>query len=90
LKRIRRLFGVDAADDRTGNLGKFRFRRPAYAKWERFTLEARPHSIYMMSGPSREVWEHSIPAVEAQHYSILPDDGREILMARPNLCYLLP
>jgi hypothetical protein len=37
---------------------------------ERFTLEARPRSIYMMSGPSREVWEHSIPAVEAQHYSI--------------------
>jgi hypothetical protein len=24
----------------------------------------------MMSGPSREVWEHSIPAVEAQRYSI--------------------
>src|SRR4030081_98840 len=34
---------------------KFRFRRPAYTKWERFTLEARPRSIYMMSGPSREV-----------------------------------
>ena len=49
---------------------KFRFRRPADAKWERFTLEARPRSIYMMSGPSREVWEHSIPAVEAQRYSI--------------------
>jgi alkylated DNA repair dioxygenase AlkB len=34
------------------------------------TLEARPRSIYVMSGPSREVWEHSIPAVEAQRYSI--------------------
>ena len=49
---------------------KFRFRRPADTKWERFSLDARPRSIYMMSGPSREVWEHSIPAVEARRYSI--------------------
>jgi alkylated DNA repair dioxygenase AlkB len=35
-----------------------------------FTLDARPRSIYMMTGPSREVWEHSIPAVEAQRYSM--------------------
>ena len=33
-------------------------------------FEARPRSIYMMSGPSREIWEHSIPNVEAQRYSI--------------------
>jgi gamma-glutamyltranspeptidase len=44
--------------------------RVPYTRWERFTLEARPRSIYMMSGPSREVWEHSIPTVEAQRYSI--------------------
>jgi alkylated DNA repair dioxygenase AlkB len=60
-----RVFGLSL-----GSACKFRFRRPAYTKWERFTLEARPRSIYMMSGPSREVWEHSIPAVEAQRYSI--------------------
>ena len=53
-----------------GSACKFRFRRPAYTRWERFTLKARPRSIYMMSGPSREVWEHSIPAVGAQRYSI--------------------
>jgi alkylated DNA repair dioxygenase AlkB len=60
-----RVFGLSL-----GSACKFRFRRPAYTKWERFTLEARPRSIYMMSGPSRDVWEHSIPAVEAQRYSI--------------------
>jgi alkylated DNA repair dioxygenase AlkB len=49
---------------------KFRFRRTTCAKWERFTLEAQPRSIYMMSGPSRDLWEHSIPAVEARRYSI--------------------
>lgn len=60
-----RVFGLSL-----GSACKFRFGRPACTKWERFTLEARPRSIYMMSGPSREVWEHSIPAVEAQRYSI--------------------
>jgi alkylated DNA repair dioxygenase AlkB len=60
-----RVFGLSL-----GSACKFRFRRPAYTKWERFTLEARPRSVYMMSGPSREVWEHSIPAVEARRYSI--------------------
>jgi alkylated DNA repair dioxygenase AlkB len=49
---------------------KFRFRRPIGKKWERFTLEAEPRSLYMMSGASRQVWEHSIPAVEAPRYSI--------------------
>ena len=39
-------------------------------KFERFTLEAKPRSIYMMSGEARPVWEHSIPAVEAKRYSI--------------------
>jgi alkylated DNA repair dioxygenase AlkB len=40
------------------------------AKWQRFTLNAEPRSIYMMGGPSRSEWEHSIPAVEAPRYSI--------------------
>jgi alkylated DNA repair dioxygenase AlkB len=60
-----RVFGLSL-----GSSCKFRFRRPAGSKWERFTLEAAPRSIYMMSGPSRSVWEHSIPAVEAPRYSI--------------------
>jgi alkylated DNA repair dioxygenase AlkB len=60
-----RVFGLSL-----GSACKLRFRRPANAKWERFTLEAQPRSIYVMSGTSREVWEHSIPAVEAQRYSI--------------------
>ena len=49
---------------------KFRFRRAAGAKWERFTLSAEPRSLYMMSGESRQAWEHSIPAVEQRRYSI--------------------
>jgi alkylated DNA repair dioxygenase AlkB len=29
-----------------------------------------PRSIYLMRGPSRDQWEHSIPAVDALRYSI--------------------
>jgi alkylated DNA repair dioxygenase AlkB len=60
-----RVFGLSL-----GAACRFRFRRLLDAKWERFTLEARPRSIYRMSGPSRDVWEHSIPPVEARRTSI--------------------
>jgi alkylated DNA repair dioxygenase AlkB len=60
-----RVFGLSL-----GSACKFRFRRPAGERWERFTLDARPRSLYMMSGASRQVWEHSIPAVEAPRYSV--------------------
>ena len=60
-----RIFGLSL-----GSACKFRFRRTAGKTWDRFTLDAEPRSLYMMSGASRHVWEHSIPAVEAPRYSI--------------------
>jgi len=60
-----RIFGLSL-----GSPCKFRFRRAAGDKWQRFTFEARPRSIYTMAGAARSVWEHSIPAVEAPRYSI--------------------
>lgn len=63
--QFERIFGLSL-----GSACRFRFRRPSGEKWERFTLEAAPRSIYMMSGASRSQWEHSIPAVEAPRYSI--------------------
>jgi alkylated DNA repair dioxygenase AlkB len=53
-----------------GSACKFRFRKRAGNTWDRFTLDAEPRSLYMMSGASRQIWEHSIPAVEAPRYSI--------------------
>ena len=47
-----------------------RFRRRAGAKWQRFTLPAEPRSIYLLSGPARSEWEHSLTPVEALRYSI--------------------
>jgi alkylated DNA repair dioxygenase AlkB len=49
---------------------KFRFRRKSGDKWQRFTIEPQPRSLYGMSGESRRIWEHSIPPVEAPRYSI--------------------
>jgi alkylated DNA repair dioxygenase AlkB len=60
-----RIFGLSL-----GSTCRFRFRRDIAGKWQRFTLDAAPRSIYMLSGPSRQDWEHSIPAVEAPRYSI--------------------
>jgi alkylated DNA repair dioxygenase AlkB len=49
---------------------RFRFRRQVGNKWERVSLTAEPRSAYLLRGPSRTEWEHSIPAVDALRYSI--------------------
>jgi alkylated DNA repair dioxygenase AlkB len=60
---------------------RFRLRRKAGAGWERVSLTAEPRSAYLLRGPSRTEWEHSIPAVDALRYSItfrnLRDEPRE-------------
>ena len=48
----------------------FRFRRKAGAKWDRRSFTAEPRSVYLLQGPARTEWEHSIPALDAQRYSI--------------------
>jgi alkylated DNA repair dioxygenase AlkB len=47
-----------------------RFRRKAGAGWERGSLKVEPRSAYLLSGPARAVWEHSIPALDRLRYSI--------------------
>ena len=48
----------------------FRFRRKCGERWERATVVVEPRSAYLLSGPSRTEWEHSIPAVDHLRYSI--------------------
>jgi alkylated DNA repair dioxygenase AlkB len=48
----------------------FRFRRKAGTKWQRASFTAEPRSAYLLDGPARTDWEHSIPAVPAMRYSI--------------------
>jgi alkylated DNA repair dioxygenase AlkB len=47
-----------------------RFRRKAGSTWERASLTVEPCSAYLLSGPARTVWEHSIPALDQLRYSI--------------------
>jgi alkylated DNA repair dioxygenase AlkB len=49
---------------------RFRLRRRAGAGWERRLVELQPRSAYVLDGPARSEWEHSIPAVEALRYSV--------------------
>jgi alkylated DNA repair dioxygenase AlkB len=48
---------------------RFRLRR-ADGGWERAALTAEPRSAYLLRGPARRQWEHSIPALETLRYSI--------------------
>jgi len=49
---------------------RLRFRRKAGDKWERKALIAEPRSAYLLRGPAREQWEHSIAPMDALRYSI--------------------
>ena len=49
---------------------RFRLRRKAGTKWDRAALTAEPRSAYLLRGPSRTEWEHSIPDVDTLRYSI--------------------
>ena len=49
---------------------RFRFRRKSGEKWDRAALITEPRSAYLLRGPSRTEWEHSIPALDALRYSI--------------------
>ncbi|WP_085035100.1 alpha-ketoglutarate-dependent dioxygenase AlkB [Ensifer aridi] len=48
----------------------FRLRRKVAAKWERASIVLQPGSAYLLSGPARTEWEHSIPPVDRLRYSI--------------------
>ena len=47
-----------------------RLRRRAGTKWERAAAPLAPRSAYLLSGPAREVWEHSITPGDELRYSI--------------------
>jgi alkylated DNA repair dioxygenase AlkB len=49
---------------------RFRLRRRHGDKWERAAAMLEPRSAYLLSGPSRTQWEHSIPPVEHLRYSV--------------------
>ena len=52
-------------------------RKAGERKWERVNVEAEPRSAYLLSGPARREWEHSILTVDALRYSITFRNLRE-------------
>ena len=53
-----------------GSACPFRFRRKAGDRWQRYTLQAAPRSLYLMRGEVRSIWEHSIAPVETPRWSV--------------------
>jgi alkylated DNA repair dioxygenase AlkB len=49
---------------------RFRLRRKQGASWQRAALRLEPRSAYLLRGPVRREWEHSIPPVEHLRYSV--------------------
>lgn len=49
---------------------RMRFRRKAGTGWERRHADLAPGSAYLLDGPAREVWEHSIAPLDALRYSV--------------------
>jgi alkylated DNA repair dioxygenase AlkB len=47
-----------------------RFRRKQGAGWERAAQPVQPRSAYLLRGPARHDWEHSIPALDQLRYSV--------------------
>ena len=63
----------------------FRLRRKAGATWERRSFTAASRSAYLLRGPSRIDWEHSIPPLEALRYSVTFRTLHESLQSRDHL-----
>ncbi|WP_296596304.1 alpha-ketoglutarate-dependent dioxygenase AlkB [Phenylobacterium sp.] len=47
-----------------------RFRRRDGARFERISVPLEPRSAYLLDGPARTDWEHSLPEAAAHRYSI--------------------
>lgn len=47
-----------------------RLRKKADDKWQRVSWALEPRSAYLLTGPVRSEWEHSIPPVSAARYSL--------------------
>jgi alkylated DNA repair dioxygenase AlkB len=47
-----------------------RLRRREEASWTRLSVPVAPRSGYLLRGPSRDIWEHSIAPMETLRYSV--------------------
>jgi alkylated DNA repair dioxygenase AlkB len=50
--------------------GLLRFRRKQVDRWDRRSLAIEPRSAYLLRGPARTEWQHSIPPHKSLRYSV--------------------
>jgi alkylated DNA repair dioxygenase AlkB len=50
---------------------RMRLRKREGARWLRRAQVLEPRSIYILSGPARSLWEHSIPPVPRLRYAVM-------------------
>ena len=53
-----------------GSSCRFRLRRKRGSGWERASLIVEGRSVYLLRGPARTEWQHSIPPAERLRYSV--------------------
>jgi alkylated DNA repair dioxygenase AlkB len=61
---------------------RLRFRLRQADGWKRAAFVAEPRSAYLLRGPARREWEHSIPPLQTLRYSITLRSFRPDLRAR--------
>ena len=67
--RDRPAFG-DVVGVSLGGPVPLRFRRPRGEGWERLSQTLEPGSAYLLRGPVRSEWQHSIPPAKTARYSV--------------------
>lgn len=64
------MFGPDVAGVSLLAPCRMRFQRGKGTNRETYALALEPRSAYVLSGPARSTWQHSIPPVKSLRYSI--------------------
>jgi alkylated DNA repair dioxygenase AlkB len=47
-----------------------RLRRRQDVGWQRRSVTVQPRSLYILRGPARRQWEHSVPPVDSLRYAV--------------------
>ncbi|MDC0709565.1 alpha-ketoglutarate-dependent dioxygenase AlkB [Stigmatella sp. ncwal1] len=64
------MFGQQVVGVSLGGACRMRFQRDQGEARRTYALELAPRSAYVLGGESRSTWQHSIPAVKQERYSI--------------------
>ena len=64
------MFGAKVVGVSLASACRMRFQRRVGETRRVFDLELAPRSAYMLGGPARSAWQHSIPATKELRYSI--------------------